>query len=44
VPVAAVDDATTGILNFNTNAEGAAGAVTTPVDTSVIEVYALLGF
>lgn len=44
VPVALTDDATTGILNFNTIENDTATAVAVPVDGSVIEVFALLGF
>lgn len=44
VAAAAVDDATTGILNFNTIENDTATAVAVPVDGSVIRVLGLIGF
>lgn len=44
VPVAATDDALSGVLNFNTTDYDASAVVTAPVDGSVIEVFAVLGF
>lgn len=40
----AVDDPTTGILNFNTTDEAAPPVVNAPVDGTVIEVLGLGGF
>lgn len=44
VPVAATDDAPSGVLNFNTMEHDTASAVSAPVDGSVIEVFGILGF